>query len=179
MPCQLLYVSPTQINFYIPANAAVGPNTITVTTNGAAVMTAAIRVYNVNPGLFTATESGSGPALGQAVWNNAAGVQQLAALSTGAGASAQTVPIDLSLAHGDLDLALYATGVRGRSDQRNVFVLIDGLAAPVSYADIQPEYVGLDQINVTVPPALKGRGKVQAVLVVDGIVAPPVDLDFK
>ena len=178
LACPLLYVGPTQINFYIPDGARLGPNQLVVSTNGTITKTASVRIYGVSPGLFTATQNGTGWVVGQAIWNDA-GAQKTAPLTTGSGATAQAVPLDLAAAHNLLYLSLYATGVRGRSDQRNAFLLIDGLVAPITYADTQHDYVGLDQINVSVPAALAGRGKVKAFLVVDGVVAPPVELFFK
>jgi uncharacterized protein (TIGR03437 family) len=42
---------------------------------------------------------------------------------------------------------------------------------PVSYAGPQPEYPGLDQVNVLLPRSLRGRGEVNVALTVDGKAA--------
>jgi uncharacterized protein (TIGR03437 family) len=38
----------------------------------------------------------------------------------------------------------------------------------VSYAGAQMSFDGLDQVNVQIPPSLRGRGQVDVVLTVDG-----------
>lgn len=70
------------------------------------------------------------------------------------------------------------TGIRGRSLLENVKVTIGGLDAPVQYAGPQNEYPGLDQVNVAIPKALRGRGQVDLLLTVDGVAANPVRLRF-
>lgn len=180
VPCEVYYVSPTQVNFYVPASAPLGPNTITVQSGGTTTYSATVYIREVNPGLFTAKEDGTGWALGQAYWTDAStGKAQITALSSGSGASAQYVAIPMSQATGNVTLALYGTGLRGRSDQQNVFMLFDGELGTIQYASSQPTYLGLDQVNVQVPSDLKGRGDVQAILIVDGVAAPAVDLYFQ
>ena len=83
------------------------------------------------------------------------------------------VPVPLSLQTGSLYLSLYATGVRGAS---NVTVTIGGTPAQVSYAGPQPQYVGLDQVNVLVPQSLRGRGIVQVVLQAGGNTSNPATI---
>jgi uncharacterized protein (TIGR03437 family) len=42
------------------------------------------------------------------------------------------------------------------------------VTAPVVFAGAQGQFVGLDQINVQLPAALRGRGIVPVVFTVDG-----------
>lgn len=51
-------------------------------------------------------------------------------------------------------LVLYGTGLRGRSSLADVTATVDGRAARVDYAGAQPEFPGLDQVNVRVDPPL-------------------------
>src|SRR5262249_6092326 len=56
----LFFVSPGQINYLVPAGASVGPASVAVFKNGAAVASGAIPITEPAPGLFTASGSGSG-----------------------------------------------------------------------------------------------------------------------
>jgi uncharacterized protein (TIGR03437 family) len=42
------------------------------------------------------------------------------------------------------------------------------------YAGAQSQYPGLDQINVQIPPDLKGRGRLSVVVTVNGRISNPV-----
>jgi uncharacterized protein (TIGR03437 family) len=55
-----------------------------------------------------------------------------------------------------------------------VTVSIDGVPVEVSYAGAQPEYPGLDQVNVLLPQELAGRDEVDVVVKVDDTFANKV-----
>ena len=57
--------------------------------------------------------------------------------------------------------------------------IVGGVAAPVSYASAQGNFVGLDQLNIRIPRTLIGRGEVDLVLSVDGKPGNTVKLNFK
>jgi uncharacterized protein (TIGR03437 family) len=61
---------------------------------------------------------------------------------------------------GPVYLSLYGTGLRGTGGRPEVTVTIGGVQAQVLFAGPQPQYIGLDQVNVIVPAALRGRGLV-------------------
>jgi uncharacterized protein (TIGR03437 family) len=63
------------------------------------------------------------------------------------------------------------SGIHRRSSPEAVRVRIGGTEVPVSYAGPQPEYPGLDQVNVLLPRSLRGRGEVNVALTVDGKAA--------
>ena len=67
-----------------------------------------------------------------------------------------------------LYLLLYATGVRNRSTAGNVTCILNGQNLPVMYAGVQPEFAGLDQVDVLLPASLRGTGQVTVTLLVDG-----------
>ena len=87
--------------------------------------------------------------------------------------------MDLGPAGSHLALVLYGTGIRGRSTLANVTCDIGGITVPVDYAGGQPQYAGLDQVNVTVPPALAGRGEVGITLSVDGQTSNTLKVNIK
>jgi hypothetical protein len=84
---------------------------------------------------------------------------------------AVTRPIDLGPETDRVYLLLYGTGIRFRSSLAAVTCQISGTNAEVSYAGALDEFVGLEQINVLLPRSLVGRGEVDVVLTVDGLVA--------
>ena len=88
-----------------------------------------------------------------------------------------TSPIDVS--SDAVVLALYGTGIRGRSGVAAVTCAIGGVAVPVLYAGPQPEFPGLDQVNVTLPRSLAGKGLVTVNVVVDGRTANPVQIAIR
>jgi uncharacterized protein (TIGR03437 family) len=84
-------------------------------------------------------------------------------------------PIDLSPASSQVYLVLYGTGLRGHSSASNSVTVTAGsvaLPAPI-YAGAQPQYAGLDQIDVLLPQSLAGKGDVVIQVTVDGQAANP------
>jgi len=56
---------------------------------------------------------------------------------------------------------------------------IGGVSAPVLFAGLQGGFVGLDQVNISLPHCLAGRGEVDVVLIVDGKTANIVRIAIK
>ena len=77
------------------------------------------------------------------------------------------MPIDLGVDQ-PVYVSFYGTGIRNRTSLANVTLTIHGVSAPVLYAGPAPNYLGLDQVNVGLPLALRGGGEVDVVLTVDG-----------
>jgi uncharacterized protein (TIGR03437 family) len=57
-------------------------------------------------------------------------------------------------------LILYGTGIRGRSSLANVTASINGVTAQVTYAGPQPQYAGLDQVNILLPSGASASGTI-------------------
>jgi len=84
------------------------------------------------------------------------------------------LPINLSPATDQVYLELYGTGIRGHSSAPNsVTVTAGGVSLSVAAAIAQPQYPGLDQIDVLLPPSLAGKGDVVIQVTVDGQAANP------
>ena len=77
------------------------------------------------------------------------------------------VPIDMGPPTDQLFLTLYGTGIRHRSGQTKVTATINGMVVPVLYADLQPSYPGLDQVNLQMPRDLAGSGIATLVVTVE------------
>jgi hypothetical protein len=88
------------------------------------------------------------------------------------------VPIDLRTQTDDVILLLYGTGIRARSDLRNVKVTIGQEECEVLYAGPQGEFPGLDQVNVRLPRALLGKDIVSLTLTADGKASNVVTLEM-
>jgi uncharacterized protein (TIGR03437 family) len=179
---QVLFSSATQINFVVPAATATGQATVIVSTAGVISSGAKVLVESVVPGLFSANADGKGVASAVATHVKADGSQTselVFACRTAAG-SCTAVPIDLGPATETVYLSLYGTGIRNRSALADVTVSIGGERADVSYADTQPVFAGLDQVNVgPLPRTLAGKGEVSVVLKVDGRTANTVTVNIK
>jgi len=177
----LFFVSPTQINYQIPLEAAAGEGVVTITNADGKTATGAIEIAAVAPGLFTADSSGRGIAAATALRVRADGPQQfepVAQFDAALGRIA-AVPIDLGEAGDQVFLLLFGAGLRHRSAIEAVSVTIGGVEAPVIYAGAQGGFIGLDQVNVRVPRELAGRGEVDVVMIVDGRAANVTRIGIK
>jgi len=65
---------------------------------------------------------------------------------------------------------LYGTGIRSAPPAR-VAVFVDGASVPILYAGAQPEWDGLDQINIELPLTLRGAGEVDVVVEAGGVLS--------
>ena len=129
----LLYVSDTQINFYVPEDATRGTATLSVVTPSGAKAAATVNVVPVQPGIFPN------------------GV-----LHPGTGVSALSSPV-----HAGDYIEIYCTGLgptqpAGGFQQTVLTPIVFIGATPVqpTYSGLAPGYVGLYQVNVQVPAGL-------------------------
>lgn len=178
---QLLYTSPTQINFVVPPGTAAGPADITVWYAGNAVATTSYAISTVAPALFTANVNGLGVAAANAIHVRSDGSQVIEPLyrcGTTAG-SCVPVPLDFGGVTDELFLSLYGTGLRHRKQLSDVAARLGGELVSVEYAGPQPEYFGLDQVNLKVPRTLIGRGEVPLIFSVAGRSITPVIVNIK
>ena len=175
----LLYVSPSQINFVVPAGAASGAATFTV-ANGGTNTSVAGNIQNVVPTLFSMNGNGSGVAAATAIRTQAGNPQLQFPIPvfTCSGAACSSVPIDVGL-DTPVYLTLYGTGIRNRSSLSNVQVAIHGIGVPVLYAGPQPSFAGLDQVNVALTLNLRGSGESNVVLTVDGQTSNTVTVNIQ
>ena len=176
----LLLASPGQVNFLVPTGTAAGPASIAL-KNGSTTFVSLMNVATVAPGLFSANGDGQGAPAAQAVAVSPDGTQSIVPVFQCASTpgSCTAVPLDLGPAGSHLVLVLYGTGIRGRSALGNVTCTIGGITVPVDFAGVQPQYAGLDQVNLTVPTALAGRGAVAIAVSVDGQTSNALTVNIK
>jgi uncharacterized protein (TIGR03437 family) len=161
---RLLYVSPTQINFLVPSGLATGVAIFTIRDGTRPAQTATAAVGQVAPALFSMDGSGSGIAAATALRVNAGNpsLQAPVPLFDCTSLPCKAVPVNLGI-DTPVYLTLYGTGIRN-STSGDVQVTINGIIVPILFAGAQPDFAGLDQINVPLPLSLRGAGVVNIVL---------------
>lgn len=180
---ELLYVSPTQVNYILPAGLALGVAEVTITNSNGVSATGDIRISRVSPGLFTADASGRGLPAAVLLRVLSDGTQQyepIARFNTSTNRW-EPVPIDLNR-QGTFYLVLFGTGLRQRQATTTVRVLIGNREVQPDYAGPQGSLAGVDQINVPLFFSVFGSpnlGEQPVVLVVDGQVANKVPVVFR
>jgi uncharacterized protein (TIGR03437 family) len=181
-PCLMLAarvetdVSSAQLNFIIAAGTATGPAMLTVRRASGGSHSITIHVVEVAPGIFTANSSGSGVPAANALRFVDGQLTDTSLVFDVTAFPFQATPIDLGPANHQVFLSLFATGIRNGS---TVEVTIDGAGMTTIFGPAaSSEFEGLDQLNVLLERVLIGRGLVQVVVTVDGLVANVVEINI-
>ncbi|GEM_PF-1628499 len=178
----ILFVSPGQINFQVPAETAPGLAVVTITGENQHRAVAVVEIKPSAPALFTGEASGHGLAAGMVMRMRNDGPATLEPAMRFDPSSKKFIaaPIylrrDQSEGEEQVFLLLFGTGIRhGRTKS----VTIAGAPAELTYAGAQNGFAGLDQINILLTRDLGGRGEVDVVLIVDGQKTLPVRVHFR
>jgi uncharacterized protein (TIGR03437 family) len=157
LPMPMVYASASQINALVPQ--ALKPNAAypLVVLAGAIPSTpVTLTVMELQPGIYTVNESGSGPGIVtealsgvlNSASNPAHAADFLVIYCTGLGPlqgpSGQPGPADGAAAPASPLFQTTAT----------VTATIGGVKAPVSFAGLTPQFAGLYQVNIQVPPGV-------------------------
>jgi uncharacterized protein (TIGR03437 family) len=177
----LFFVSPGQINFQVPNGTANGVATVTVSNTNGVISTGTVNISAVAPGLFSANASGQGVAAAIILRRNSNGQDTFEPVARFDSATNSFVPIPIDLGpEGDqVFLIAFGTGFRFNSGLANCRATIGGVNAQVLYSGITPGLIGLDQANLRIDRSLIGKGEVDVVLTVDGVVTNNVRLHVK
>ncbi|MGH9841185.1 MAG: hypothetical protein ACREEM_20725 [Blastocatellia bacterium] len=177
----LFFVSPAQVNFLVPSNAAAGVAAISIFNEAGAVSIAPIQLKSVAPGLFAANANGQGVAAASVLRLKPDGSQRFeqAVQFSIEQNRFVAVPIDLSVEGDQVFLLLFGSGIRYRSALSSVMAAIGGQPVEVLYAGSQGGLLGVDQLNLRLPQSLAGRGEVEVVLTVEGNQSNRVKVHFK
>jgi uncharacterized protein (TIGR03437 family) len=171
----LYFVSPTQINILLPSNLAVGLATVTVQNSTGGSAEGQILITNTAPGIFTANQNGLGVA--QAIFVDLPPGATTQTFSNSAIFNPSTstwvaAPLTMN-ATDSFALELFGTGLRSATPG-SVTATINGQSVSVLYAGAQPQFPGLDQIDIALPNSLKGAGVVTIIVTVNGQAANPI-----
>lgn len=171
---QLLYVSPGQINFLMPAGVAAGQATVNLVNGGSAPLASTIDVKPVAPAIFTANGDGAGvvaaTAFATAIPTQITAPVTVFRCGNNPG-SCVSVPIDPGLDR-PVTITLYATGLRGRSSDDAVVLTIGGQTVPIKSItafDGTSQLAGVDEVAFPLVLGLRGLGETDLKLTVDGV----------
>jgi uncharacterized protein (TIGR03437 family) len=168
-PLALAYAGPSQVNFLVPAGTATGTATLHIgAVNGTVMVSAAA------PGLFSMGASTTAAAGAIRVPNGQTTQTAVPVFDCGSG-TCSTVPIAIDN-QSTVYVSLYGTGLRGAAS--SVTCTVGGVPVLVTYAGPQGAFPGLDQVNISIPAALRGRGEVDVVVSASGHASNAVRLAF-
>jgi uncharacterized protein (TIGR03437 family) len=145
----LFYLSPGQINAQVPFEVGAGVVSIQVTRGGSASAISTSQVSASSPGIFIMDQSTSAGAILHADFSLVSGASParageiVAIYATGLGALQSPVKTGDAAPNGPRPTASIPT------------VSVGGLPAVVSYSGLAPGFVGLYQVNVTIPAGLQ------------------------
>lgn len=178
----LIFVSPGQINYVLPAGLSEGTATLRlIGVDGTAIKAEFAGLRNLAPGVFAANADGHGIVAAYIVRVRPGNVQTLEPVTRYDEVAVKfvPVPIDLGTEAESVFLILFGTGWRNSASPSGVTVTIGGVGLQVEYAGKQPSIEGLDQINARIPRELVGRGDAVVEVSVSGLVARPVHVSIK
>lgn len=176
----LFFVAPGQVNYQIPPGTLTGQAMIKVTGGDGSMSVGSVNIASVAPGIFSANANGQGVAAAVVLRVRGDGTQSFEPVITFDQVANQFVPlpVDLGPETDQVFLIMFGTGFRLNSSLSAVSATIDGVNSEVLFAGAQGGFVGLDQLNLRLIRALIGRGVVNIVVTVDGIIANTVTISI-
>jgi uncharacterized protein (TIGR03437 family) len=168
-PLPLLYASPAQVNLHLPASVALGPATLFIKRDPQAEVSAPLNIAAVSPGLFMVNADGLAAAV----------ITRVHADGSVASEVVSATPIHLGNPGEEVYLSLYGTAIRGIASLSAVTVHLGDKASPALYAGPQPQFIGLDQVNVKLTNDLTGSGRVQVFVDAGGAASNSVSVVFE
>jgi len=165
-PVGLIYVSPHQINLWLPSDTAVGSLPVEVRNRRTgATASGTVSVAAVAPGVFS----------GDCLRPDAGAI--LNGITFARGPFATVTP---SIPGNDKStrLSIFGTGLRGAAEVEALLQDPAGGQIPlrVEYAGPAPDFFGLDQVNVVLAPDQEGLGSASLLVRADGVESNAVAL---
>jgi uncharacterized protein (TIGR03437 family) len=172
-PVPLYVVTPGQINAQLPYDTAAGTAALVVATDSGRSAPAAFTVSSAAPGIFVYPGSTRAIAANQDGGLNSSDNPEsrgrvIVCYVTGLGAVDPPVPTGRSA---PLDVLSRATA--------QVSATIGGAPAPVDFAGLAPGFVGLGQINVTVPNEAAPGTAIPLIVEIAGQRSPPATISIR
>ncbi len=152
---QILFVSPNEVHFQVPAGTLLGLAEVVVTNSDGFQSRGNVTTLAAAPGIFTA----SGDGLGPGVFLNADTLQD--------------GPFDPT--SGNLRLLIFCTGVRN-----GAAIAVSAGGSPLTFESVVESTTipGLDEVHVLVPSDLRGAGTVELRVRAGGRDSNPVTVMF-
>ncbi|HEX9002989.1 MAG TPA: heme-binding protein [Blastocatellia bacterium] len=162
---QLFFVSPGQVNYLIPEQAALGTAQITITNAGGIVSRGDLQLVATSPAIFTLSYSGRGLPVALTTYD---GIFYDRVVNPDGSPRAVDPGTDWRPNY----LLLFGTGLR---NAKNLRVRIGSTEITPLYVGPQGGFAGLDQINLALSPKLTG-GMHDISLITDGEAGNNVQL---
>lgn len=174
----LFFVSPTQVNFQIPASTALGAAIVTIRSGDGTVSTGTITVAKVAPSLFTADATGRGVAAANFLRLKPNNVQSYEPVGRFDNTQSKFIPVPINLGPEteQVYLVLYGTGARFHSGMAQITAKLGETPVEVMSAGAQGTLIGMDQINLRVPRNLPACGVLDVVVTIEGRVTNKVQV---
>ncbi|MBS1810078.1 MAG: hypothetical protein JST84_18090 [Acidobacteria bacterium] len=170
---ELLFVSPLQVNFILPAGTRLEKVVVKITSGNGTESNGTIEVRQIQPSVFTFNSDGQGVLAGDIVRVQANGSQTRESLFQFDSQLNRNVtkPIELGPDGERVFMELYLTGARYARDDNtdgnvneSFLVELGGLHLKPSFVGRHPVYAGLDQLNFEISRSLIGAGKISLLL---------------
>jgi len=155
---QIFFVSPTEVDFLVPSETELGAAEVVVTNSDGFPSRGTITTSQAAPGIFTV----SGDGLGDGVILDAHTLQ----------------PGPFDPTSGNLRLIIFSTGVRGIINLSEISITAGGRGLTLESIVASAATPGLDEVHVLVPADLRGAGKLDLVIHVDGRDSNPAAVNF-
>jgi uncharacterized protein (TIGR03437 family) len=172
------FAGSTQINFVVPPDTATGTGSVIVRSGTTVVTTVPGQFYPTTPAWFSANADGQGAPAGTLLRVKADGTRTSQPLAQFDAAQGIQVPavINFGPPTDTLYLELYGTGFRNAASMGKVNILVGGMAVKPLFVGPQPEFPGLDQINLPLPRSLAGTGTISIFAAIDAQFSNRIDI---
>ncbi len=187
----LFYIGPGQVNFQVPSNAPLGSQrfALRVGDTGELIAGGNVPVEDASPGLFTKAQNGAGQAVAinqdgtvNGPSNPARAGSTITLYGTGQGQVSPAVTDGSGAPVSPLANTVAVPTTDGKTclnTQPSVCVPIGSGFGAIQYSGLAPGYIGLWQINVTIPPGTTPGNAVPLRVVIDGMLSNLVTIAVK
>lgn len=179
-PCELLYVSPSQVNFVLPNSDQYGLHIVYSENASGELYSEFAAIGTLAPDIFTVNSTGNPyDHAAFTVQRNTNGVATYSNPQITRNQDGQWIAEPIAI-EGETYLLLYATGARKDvSLAASYAILNDTTRLPLVYAGAQGHFVGLDQIAIKLDKATFPSGTHKLQVVLNGYLSNPVRIPIK
>jgi uncharacterized protein (TIGR03437 family) len=160
LAANMIFTSPGQVNFVVPAGAAPGDAVNFSINNNGVISTGTVKIVDAAPGVFAANGAGNG----------AAAAQCAQVTPDGLGLTISQPPCSIGNTAQANTLIIYGTGWRNATGLQ---VKIGDQTLTPTFSGPQPNFAGLDQMNVNLTEPLADKADLEVVVTIPGTT--PID----